>query len=149
MSFIMVPSASNTTMVVSQPDMCSFVVQDDGGGGNVYLNGLGVGNAQVSNAVDLKTFVTGAGVLWRSEPLRRAFRAVASASILDAIPQLLNNLDISYYYLNGVGTTQDLGFTYLIGLSGGGSTTPYLSMGGPGAAGLWRVTLRLRHSITN
>ena len=149
MSFIMVPSAGSPAGAISLPNYCSFVVQDDGSGGNVYLNGLGVGTAQVTSAVDLKTFITGLGLTWRSDALLRAFRAVASLSTIDSMNQFLTYLDISYFFLNGVGTTQDLGFTPLLGLSGGGASTPYMNIAGPGAAGLWRVDLKLRHSITN
>lgn len=149
MSFIIVPTTSYPDTPLSLPNLCSFCVQDDGSGGAITINGLGVTSSQVAGTSDLKTFITGLGLTWRSNPLLRAFRACPAGTTTAAMAQFLNNLDINSYFVAGNGVAGALGFNYLINLGSGGASTPYLEVAGPGVAGIWRVDLKLRHSITN
>ena len=149
MGFIIVPTTAYPDTPLSLPHYCSFCVQDDGGGGQITINGLGVTSSLVAGTTDLKTFFTGLGLMWRSNPLLRAFRAVPAGTTTAAMNQFINNLEINSYFIAGNGVAGALGFTYLINLGSGGATTPYLSIAGPSVAGIWRVDLKLRHSITN
>jgi hypothetical protein len=141
---------------VSLPEMIGFAISDDGGGGDIYLNGQGVVNPTVVGAADAKTIFTSAGLLFRSIPLLRAFRLLyRTPNDAAAEEQFQNNLDISIYPIGGTdGATA--GFPVVqanSSLPGAAVNIPYLHFQRPGGeggvAGLWRVELRLRHTITN
>lgn len=144
MSFIAVPVTSGSpTQGYSTPTRCSFCVQDDGGGGQILVNMLGVTSALVSSAVDLGTLF---GTSFRSIPLKRAFRSVTT--LLAACDQFNTYLNINANFINGVGVAGALGFTYLQGvISSGPANAVYLGIAGPSIAGIWRVDLALRSSI--
>lgn len=139
MSFIAVPVASGSpTAGFSTPNRASFCVQDDGSGGQILVNGLGINAPTVSFAVDLKTLFGAAA--WHSRPLLRAFQNCAS---LEAVNNQINTwLNFSSVFINGVGVAGALGITPLL-VSG----YMFLGIAGPSVAGIWRVDLQLRHSI--
>lgn len=147
MSFVTIPVGSGPPVDgVSLPNSVSFGLSDDGAGGSVFLNGLGVLNATVTGAVDLKTYF--GSPKFRSIPLLRAFRAMTAPSAANAEAQFLNNLAISIYPLT-TGLAAMPAINYLAGLPNGPANVPYLSIVGPAVAGNWRIEIRLRHSITN
>lgn len=151
MSFTMIaPGSSPPVDVFSLPNAVSFCVTDSGAGGQINLNGLGIGSGTVAGAVDLKSFfATGTPVLFRSIPLLRAFRAVNPATTAVAEAQLVNNLHITIYPNGSNGLAAMPAVNYLVGLPSGPANVPYLVLNGPSVAGTWRVDIELRHSLTN
>jgi len=133
---------------ISLPDYCSFCISNSGGDvGQVLINGMGVTSASIVNAFDLKTMFTSAGFTFRSYPLLRAFRIVGT--VADAHTQFVTHLDINSFLMGAVGATTGIGIDYLHGIGGGPSNVPYLGISVPDANAIWRVDLRLRHSIMN
>lgn len=149
MSFIAVPTlgpAAGPTAAISLPNMVSFCVQDSGAGGQLYLNGLGVLNAVVAGAVDLKTFF---GTFFNSTALLSAFKTLTGALISQPAGQLVPALEITVVPVGSVGLAAMPAVSYVSGIGSGPSQAPYVAIAGPGVAGTWRVNIRLRHSITN
>ncbi len=140
----------------SLPDMVSFCVQDaDGAGGSLYLDGLGVVDG--NDIFDIKTLFTAAGVNFVSYPLLRAFRAVPAATgNASALAQLSKNLEINSYPIepSAAGPAVSLRFAPITGI-GGTTGVPFLwivaqvSTDPDYAGDIWRLELKLRHSITN
>ena len=139
----------------SLPDLISLCVRDaDGTGGTLYLNGVGVVNGV--DIFDLKTLFTAAGLPFNSIPLLRAFRSVPAATgNASALAQFSKNLEINYYPTVGVADPAfALRFQPIAGIGGGPATAPYLQIvapsGGGGYAGdIWRLNIKLRHTVTN
>ena len=151
MSFTMIaPGSSPPVDVFSLPNAVSFCVTDSGSGGQINLNGLGVGSGTVAGAVDLKTFFgTGTPVLFRSIPLLRAFRVLTNPGTnLAAETQLVNNLHITIYPNGGTGLAAMPSVSYN-GTVGAAPNVPFLQLNGPAVSGTWRVDIELRHSLTN
>jgi hypothetical protein len=151
MAVQIVPFSTPGDQVVSYtlPNAVSLAFSDDGGGGTLYLNGLGILNGDLSGAVDLKTlFQTTNGVIFRSYPLLSAFRRLSVNSNQGAMNQLVPRLHISIYPLptGGSATLPKIGYLANIG---GINFVPFLEIVGPAAAGDWRLDISLRHSITN
>jgi hypothetical protein len=142
MGFVIVPVDSSPTTKYSQPDRVSFVVADDGGGGQILLNGLGITSGSVANAVDLATLF---GTAFRSIPLLRAFKVTASAQA--ACDQFFQNLNIQINAIGGTGTSTMPSVSLTWGVGGGPANAPYLIIIGPAVVGEWRVDLQLRHSL--
>lgn len=160
MSFVIVPTSPGTiTAPAGYPtaNYClsngvSLVMSDDGGGGQVFLNGQGVLNALVAGAVDLKTFfVTTLGIPFTANALLRAFRLLAPAgavSLSGAMSQFIRNLDISMTTVTTAVSTYPA-VDYLNAVGAAPTNVPFLKFQGPGISGIWRVDIKLRHSITN
>lgn len=150
MAFIIVPSASAAPIAAfSFPERVSLVMSDDGGGGDIFLNGRGVLNAALTGAVDLKTFfVTTISALFRSGPLLSAFKQLVTQTDNAACAQLVRSLDITIVPVDAGGRANIPHTTYL-GAVGGLEGVPFLKFSGPAVAGSWRVDITLRHSITN
>lgn len=149
MSFIAVPTigpAGGPTAAISLPNMVSFCVQDNGGGGQIFLNGLGVLNALVAGAVDLKTFF---GTFFNSLSLLSAFKTLTGALVSQPAGQMVPALEISIVPHGNPGLAAMPAVTYLVGIGAGPAQAPYVAIAGPAVAGTWRVNIRLRHSITN
>jgi hypothetical protein len=149
MAFIVIPFGSGTPRdAFSFPNAVSICVSDDGGGGQVFINGLGITSGTLAGAVDLKTYF---GSSFRSTPLLRAFRALVGVTGGNqnqlTEQQLCNNLRISFIPI--VATTAFPNIAYLAGTGGAPVTTPLLSFQGPGVSGQWRIEIEFRHSITN
>lgn len=152
-------SSGNPFGGISQPDLVSLCVADaDGTGGDVYLNGLGVTSGLLANTYDLKSLFTGAGLLFNSIPLIRAFRQIfGSNASLQAWRQLVSNLEVSYYALVAGASAPISALTLRFDqtlATVNGVVVPLLHIqapaGGEGYVGdTWRVDLKLRHSITN
>ncbi len=139
---------------VSLPDLVSIGVEDtDGGGGDFYLNGLGITSGLASPAYDLQTIFTGASMMFNSIPLLKAFRKARSAA--EAWRQLVSQLDISYYALSAGNVTDPLNLRFdATSDVVNGVIVPLLHVsaadGGEGyTGGLWRLDVKLRHSTTN
>lgn len=156
MAFVIVPNSDVTDPVgaFSRPNMVSFCVADSSGaGGSIYVNAAGVVNAVVTDAVDLKTFfVTTLGVPFNSIPLvAGAFKPVNTNQ--KSIQQFVRKLEINFFGIasGGAGAPLNLRFGPLFGLGAGPSDAYYVQINAPtgGAINTWRVTLKLRHSITN
>lgn len=131
----------------SLPNAISLAVQDDGGGGTIFLNGLGFNAPALANAVDIKTFFSTAGVTFRSGPLLNAFRRIRTATAQAAQNQLVPSLDIGIYPLvAGADKIPAFNFDYT---QSGSTIAPLVTLIGPAVAGFWRVDIRLRHSITD
>lgn len=145
MSFTLVAAGTGSPVdPFSLPYTVSLGCQDDGGGGNILLNGLGFNAPALANAVDLKTFF---GTSFRSVPLLNAFRKIATASATAAEQQLVPALDIGIYALvAGATSMPGVDFTFT---SSGSTNAPIVKLVGPAVAGFWRVDIRLRHSLTN
>ncbi len=143
MSLTVIPvTTGQPTTGYSTPTRVSFCVEDDGNGGQTLINGLGVTSASVASAVDLATLF--GSPAFRSISLLRAFRITASQQA--ACDQFNSLLDIQ---INPEGSA-GLPIPALIalhGVGGGPANAPYLAIGGPAAAGIWRVDLVLRNSI--
>lgn len=151
MSFILVPFGSGTPAdAFSFPNAVSLCVSDDGGGGQIYINGLGVTNSILAGATDLPTYF---GSSFRSIPLMKAFRmltgVVGGNQNQRTEQQFCNNLKISMIPVNGTGVVALPNIVYLGGVGGAPVTTPLLSFQGPAVSGQWRIEIVLRHSITN
>lgn len=154
MSLLMVAAGvAPNTDPVHQPEMVSFCVVSDTGG-QLAINMEGINDPTVSHAVDLATFfgIPAVDVV----PLSRAFRSIYppdSGAGLQArgVQQIVKNLDINIVPISGTSGNIILGVNYNVVVTAG-VQVPYLLLtqaGGEGAAGIWRVDLRLRHSITN
>jgi hypothetical protein len=136
----------------SSPDLVSLGLIDDGGGGTLNINGLGVVDPTVGFAHDLKTEFINAGLLFNAYPLLRAFRALAPvASDVTAGAQFARWLDIKFNIVS-LGP-QGAGLPIVnvkAGLSGGPANVPYLQLiraaDESAVEGTWRLDLRLRHS---
>lgn len=148
MGFTVVPIGNSTPVdAFSLPNMCSFVVDDTGAGGQVNINGLGVTSALVSGAIDLKTYF---GAAFRSLGLLNAFRAITPGGGNQAAElALVPRLEVVIYPVGAVGLAAMPAVNYLGGLPSGPDNVPYLTLNGPGVSGTWRVELKLRHSITD
>lgn len=149
MSFIAVPTIgplAGPTGAFSLPYLASFCVQDSGSGGQLYVNGLGVVNAVVANAVDLRTFF---GSAFNSIPLLSAFKTLVGNLIGEPTGQLVPGLDITMVPIGSVGLAAMPAVSYVSGIGAGPPQAPYVAISGPGVAGTWRVSMQLRHSINN
>lgn len=153
MSLLLVPaSVSPTSDPVLTPEYISVCVEDDGAGGTLLLNMMGVNDPTVSGAKDLSTFF---GKLVTMFPVARAFRQLyipASGEGLDseAAIQIRNNLAVTIYPLDVQEVVLGVGYS---GAKVGNVQVPFLELvsSGVGEAGplIWRVDLQLRHSITD
>lgn len=142
MSFLAIPvTTGNPTTGYSTPNRVSFCVQDDGGGGQLCVNGLGITTVP---ALDLKTLF---GSAFRSEPLLRAFRAVGNSALNAMADQFNTYLNFSSVFINSQGPAGSLAVVYLMNIVSAPPTVPFFAIGSPGVAGIWRVDLQLRHSI--
>lgn len=149
MSLTAVPTIgplSGPTAAISLPNMVSFCVQDSGAGGQIFVNGLGVVNALVAGAVDLKTFF---GTAFNSGALLAAFKTLTGNLVGAPAGQLVPGLEITIVPHGNPGLAAMPAVTYLVGIGAGPVQAPYVAIAGPGVAGTWRVNIRLRHSITN
>lgn len=129
----------------SLPYSVSIACEDDGAGGDIFINGLGFNNPSPAGAVDLKTFF--GATAFKSYPLLRAFRKILTATATAAQNQLVPALDIGIYPLvAGLTAIPGVDFTFT---QSGSTIAPLVKLVGPSVAGFWRVEIRLRHSITN
>lgn len=153
MAFTLIPTNSGyPTTGYSLPNMVSFCVEDDGAGGEILINGQGINDPTVADAVDLKTMFTGVSKNFNSIPLLRAFRIIPSTLLQDGLDQNIKNLEISFYQVGQAATgSTGLLFIPIVGAVGGPDNVPYLVINAPGAdsATQWRIELKLRHSITD
>lgn len=152
MSVIIIPFSSlpDQASSFSMPNAVSLGFSDDGGGGNLLINGLGVLNAVVSGAIDLKTlFVTTNSRPFNSYPLLNAFRALNPGNQTDkgAQIQLVTGLHVTIVPLT-TGLAAMPALEYLASISPV-PQVPFLVLVGPAVAGNWRIDIKLRHSITN
>jgi len=142
---------------ISLPEVAVFCISDNGAGGDLYINGLGVADGDVTGALDLESIYTDSGLLFKSLPLLRAFRALfGTPTDAAAELQFQQFLDIKVWSPT---TGSDNGFAGVptfgakAGLPGGPANVPYLHIfrpGGEGAvAGQWHIELKLRHSIAD
>ena len=153
MSLLLVPAnVSPTSDPVLTPEAISVCVEDDGAGGSLFLNMMGVNNPTVAGAADLSTFF---GRLVTMFPVARAFRQLyipSSGESLDALAgvQIRNNLAVVIYPLSVQEVVLGVGYS---GGKVGNVQVPFLELvsSGVGEAGplIWRVDLQLRHSITD
>ena len=142
-------SPSNQVNSYTLPNAVSLAFFDDGGGGQIYLNGLGILNADLAGAVDLKTlFQTTNGVVFRSYPLLNAFRRLTTNTSVAAMNQLVQGLRVAVFPMAVGGSSVLPQLSYLAAI-GGIDNVPFLSIAGPAVAGTWRVDISLRHSMTN
>lgn len=150
MAFIIVPFGAGVPVdAFSFPNAVSLAVSDDGGGGQIYINGLGVTNSILAGATDLQTYF---GSSFRSIPLLKAFRKLVGVNGNQnqlAEQQFCTNLKISIVPVNGAGVVALPNLVYLGGIGGAPVTTPLLSFQGPAVSGNWRIEIGLRHSITD
>lgn len=144
MSLIIVPnpSTSQVESSYSQPDHVSLCVTDDGGGGNLLLNGQGVTSGLLATAADIPTYF--GATLFKSIPLMRAFRK--TTSIQAANDQFFKNLNIAIYGLTGTPPASNPSVTVTFE-TGGFTGVPFLVLVGPGISAFWRVEIGLRHSL--
>lgn len=144
MSFILVPTGSGSPIdSLSLPYAVSLVCQDDGGGGNILINGLGYSNPSPADAVDLRTFF--GATAFKSIPLLNAFRRIATSTATAAQQQLARALRVSIYALSAAAAAVP-GVDYV---GSAVANVPFLQLKGPSVAGFFRVEIGLRHSITN
>jgi hypothetical protein len=146
MSFTLIPPTASLFGGYSSPGEVSICAQDDGSGGTVHLNGLGIGSGTLADAVDLKTFFTSNSVNFQSIPLLSAFKLVTGVTYnaLNVMNQLIRGLDVSVVPIS----TQPVGAPSIGYLAPGPTGVPYLDLNGPAVAGVWRFTIKLRHSLT-
>lgn len=131
---------------ISYPNRVSLCFFDDGGGGQILLNGLGVDSGMVASALDLKSIFTSNSQPFVSYPLLSAFRRLSADTSLAAMLQLVKEVEISIVALS-TAVTIEPSITYLSNLAV--ANVPFLQIAGPTVAGTWRIELKLRHSITN
>lgn len=139
---------------VSLPDLISVGVEDtSGGGGELYINGLGITSGLAATAYDLKTFLVAAGLNFSSIPLLGAFKKARTAAL--AWQRLVSMLEVNYYALSAGNVTDPLNLRFdATSDVVNGEIVPLLHVsaadGGEGySGGLWRLDLRLRHTLTD
>lgn len=137
------PGSSVPTSSFSYPNRASLVFFDDGGGGSLLINGLGVTGVGFS---DLRTIFTSNGALFNSIPLLSAFRRLTANTDYAAQAQLISRLDVAIETINNSVLAPAINY---LGGTGGNDFVPFLAIDGPAAVGTWRIELKLRHSITN
>lgn len=141
---------------VSLPYMVGFAIDDDGDGGDIFLNGQGFEDPTVSDAVDLKSMFTSAGLLFNSIPLLQAFRLLyGTPNDAAAEFQFQHTLHINMFTINDrAGGTSGLPVIQAhASVLGAPTNVPFLLFSRPqgeaGVAGQWRIELTYKHSITN
>lgn len=164
MSLIVIPPNSGYPVNgFSLPDMISFCVDDDGTGGQINLNGLGIVSPTVTGAVDIKRMFTDVGLLFNSYPLLNAFRKLSppTGGSPAALAQLVKQVEVNIVRQSLNGSTvypdQPAVFPVAIGSPDAAIGVPFLAIvrelsnagEGPGSPGIWRVALKLRHTTTN
>lgn len=149
MSLILVPLNSGfSTEGFSLPDLVSFCISDDGTGGELLV-GMGVTEALPSGGVDLKAAFASASILFRSTPLLNVFRRLTpSATDTAAMNRLVSLLDVTV--LPAASTL--IWELPAVSQTNAGGNFPFVSFDRPNGgeappAGIWRVNMRLRHSI--
>ncbi len=154
MSLLLVPvNVGPTTDPLAEPEYISVAVQDDGDGGQLRLNMMGVNDPTVSGAADLSTFF---GTNINEFPIARAFRQLyqpifssgsESQQNLAAI-QIRKFLSISIYPLLTLQSIVGVGYDAATVNS---AQVPFLELISAGieGGGLWRLDIQLRHTITN
>lgn len=129
----------------SYPNRVSLAFFDDGGGGNLFLNGGGISGVGV---YDLKTLFTSVGMLFNSYPLLRAFRQIPNGTNDENCDRILSEIEIVTNQISTATPLANMAVTYNaptpLNL-----TWPAIALVGPGIARQWRVDIRLRHSITD
>lgn len=140
--FVILPKATVLQGAYSSPNRVSFVVSDDGAGGDIYLNGQGVNDPTVSGAVDIATFF---GVSYNSAALVSKSFGLSAVDSEAAANLLWPLLDISVIGIDTPAVSPLPGFQWVV--AGGAANVPLLHMIGPAVAGVWRVNVQLRHSI--
>lgn len=161
MSLTMITGMAPDGFISSLPDYVSFAIQDDGSGGSLWINGLGVNGGPIrggDTVTDLKTFFVGNSALFRAVPLLLAFRRLhgkVSYTNDDAQAQFLAFLNVVITPLVSTPQSNEVpALWYGVNQSSNGAgDVPYFGIQGIGdgetGAGIWRVDMRLRHSITN
>ena len=149
-------SSAHPRGAISLPDEVSLGLEDtDGTGGDIFINGVGL-HDPVNGLYDLQTIFTGAGLLFNSIPLLRAFRRLRATDTVDqGWRQLLSNLELIVYPLVVGGLTDAFNLRLdqtAVTLSGINfpEVRVFAPAGGEGYTGdSWRLELKLRHAITN
>lgn len=149
MSVVLVPLNSSFALTgFSLPDLVSFCIADDGTGGELLV-GMGVTEALPSGGVDLQAEFLAAGKLFNSTPLLSVFkRLTPSATDTAAMNRLVSMLDVTV-----LPAASSLLFDLpLVSQTNAGGNFPFVSFDRPNGgesppAGVWRVNMRLRHSI--
>lgn len=141
---------------VSLPYMVGFAIDDDGSGGSIFLNGQGFEDPTVTDAVDLVSMFTDAGLLFNSIPLLQAFRLLyGTPNDAAAEAQFQRALHINMFPINNAsnGTSGLPSIQAHASLLGAPTSVPFLLFTRPGGeggvAGQWRIELTYKHSITN
>lgn len=144
-----VPFAASPAQATSfsYPNRASLVFFDDGGGGQILLNGLGISNAVVATALDLKTIFTSNNQPFVSYPLLSAFRRLTVDTQVAAMQQLVKEIEISIITIS-TAVTIEPSIAYLANIPPA-EFVPFLNIAGPAVAGTWRIEIKLRHSLTN
>lgn len=151
MSFGLVPNSFATgtggaPLSLSQANSLRLAVFDSGAGGSLSLTGLGAAVAAAAGATDIATLVAANGGLFRSTALLTAFRLYTGVASVGFSEVQLAQLDISAIpWSNPTGSTSAPGWrgTYNPATPG----VPVLQITGPGVAGTWYLTIRLRGAI--
>lgn len=125
---------------VSTPYRVEICFEDDGGGGDLGINGQGVTG---SGKLDLRTFF---GTEFRSSILLEKFQPVLPAGDFPGLltDRTFKNIEVAFLTIGGVPVTKQPSFVTNL-LSGG--TVPCIQISGPGIATTFRATIRLRHSL--
>jgi len=151
MSLILVPLNSGyPTEGFSLPDLVSFCIADDGTGGELLV-GMGVTEALPVGGVDLKAAFLAAGLLFNSTPLMSAFRLLTpTASSTAAMNRLVPGVDVTVV---PAASSQIYELPIVLQTEAGGNF-PYVAFSRPNGGeapptGVWRVDIRLRHSIAD
>lgn len=151
MSVTLVPLGSGyLTQGFSLPDLVSFCIADDGTGGELLV-GMGVTEALPVGGVDLQAAFIAAGILFNSSPLLSVFRLLTpTASSTAAMNRLVKGVDVNVV---PAGSSQIYELPIVLQTEAGGNF-PYVAFSRPNGGeapptGVWRVDIRLRHTITD
>lgn len=113
-------------------------------GGDIYLNALGLGNGDVSGAVDLATLF---GAAFNSQEVAAILKQRQSSNA-DTSALITKNLEITIVPLTESSTPSMVAWNPLSGIGSGDDTTvPFIHLIAPLIAGQWRVDITRRHSV--
>ena len=139
MTFIPTPVSAGTSSPqypYSTPLRAEFSVVDDGSGGQLFVNAGGLNGA---SQMDLETFF---GTQFRSWALAAAFtRNYLATQTIANLNLIFRDIEVLIVGRDSAAATAAPSYLPVIV-----SNTPGFNFVGPGAAGTWRVTIRLRQS---
>jgi hypothetical protein len=151
MSFGLVPGsfaqdAAGAPLSLSLPNTLRLAIFDSGTGGSFLLTGLGAAIAAAVGSFDIAALVNANGGQFRSGPLLTAFRPYTGTPSVGFSEVQLAALDVSCVpWNNPTGSTATPGWRATFNPAAPGA--PIMQIVGPGVAGTWYMTIRLRGAI--